>query len=109
MPGARADFTFFHVSLAARDRYCACVLSGRCDTTALHCTAAVSQWPLAGLGGLWSPDSDVSSSELHCIAEVAMLEIYKLGCQSAEDKEERGPGTSWWCWRACWTPTPRWP
>jgi hypothetical protein len=38
MPGARADFTFFRGALTARDRYCACALSGRRDTAALHCT-----------------------------------------------------------------------
>ena len=58
--------------LAARDRYCACVLSARRDTAALHCTAAVSRRPLAGLGGLWSPDSEVSSSLLWVLRRCAL-------------------------------------
>ena len=72
MRGAPADFTFPHVALAARDRYCACALSGRRDTAALHCTAAVSRRSLAGLEGLWSPDSEVSSSLLWVLRRWAL-------------------------------------
>jgi hypothetical protein len=72
MRGAPADLTFSHVALAARDRYCACVLSSGRGTAALQCTAAVSRRPLAGLGGLWSPDSEESSSLLWVLRRWAL-------------------------------------
>ena len=86
MPGARADFTSFHVAVAARDRYCACALSGRRGTAALHCTAAVSRRPLAEMGGLWSPDSEESSSLLWVLRRWALTylatqENYSSNCQ----------------------------